>query len=571
MIEEFSPLETLPKPGSSTVASEGKLNQNPRSNPVCLELAVTIRTVPEEGVEPSQGLASFTREEARTVIVFDNGAVLRLATNIPPGQAVILSNPQGRDVACRIVNNRNSPNVKGYIEIEFLEATPDFWSIHRHDGQPNASNPSAAAVVQSKTVTQPQILSSEPPPAAPVAVREEPGTLERTAATGVDATPEGLAGVAPVMTKPTSRVKTPEPPPRIPAASNSNPSALDAMEGERSYLPSGTSRPAPELTSLTASWEGMPAPARNPSTSHDTLGKYSHTTSGSASTGSGGNTTLIIGAAAAILVALGAGMFLLHRGTATGPSIAAVAPLSQPAAQVPPVPARPAAPESPAEVDRPIAEPSSQASSLSRAATPNSPARKETADPSTTASESLQRQIDTPPLTQSSASDRQQPEPSTPKPQLARNLDMSTPIDANRSGKLVDGSVPNIDDATVSSAVGLPGGGWLSTAAHPSLPPPAGFAGTSSPGETASEPKLISSARPVYPPLAKQANIEGDVIVAMDIDARGNVVAAKAIAGPMYLREAAVDAVKKWQYRPGSLNGKPMATQKSVTIQFRLK
>ena len=71
------------------------------------------------------------REEGRTVIVFDNGAVLRSTNNMPVGQTVILSNPNGRDVVCRVVGGRNLPSVKGYVEVEFIEAVNDFWGIHQ--------------------------------------------------------------------------------------------------------------------------------------------------------------------------------------------------------------------------------------------------------------------------------------------------------------------------------------------------------------------------------------------------------------------------------------------------------
>jgi protein TonB len=538
-----------------------------------LEVGVTIRGLPEEGDERSPGPANTTREEARTVIVFDDGAVLRLTTNIPPGRAVILSNPQGRDVVCRIVNNRNSPNVKGYIEIEFLEATTDFWGIHKRDGQSIVSKPLAAVVTQPKAVAQPQTVSIAPPLEAPAPVREQPVAPELIAAAGVAASLDRPGGGVQESPTPPSRVKIPEPATHSPDSKHSDHPAPYSVDGDRSYSPTGPSAPATELTSLSANWEGTPPLARSPSTSNDILGKFSHTTSGSASTGSGGKTPWIVGAVAAILIALGAGVFLMRRGSAVMPPTSPVAAVSHPTTQVPPVPVSTPISQSPAPVDQAIAEPSPQGSPLSPAFSRTSPAPNEIAD---TVAPALQqaprRQMQDLPATQSNQLNSEQPGPSTPKSLAARNLNMTTPTDAGRSGKLVDSSVPDIDDATVSGSVGLAGGGLLSTVSHPILPPPpAGFVGASSPGETASEPKLISSSRPVYPQVAKQASIEGDVNIAVDIDARGNVVGAKASAGPMYLRQAAVDAVKKWQYKPAYLNGKPTATHISITIQFRLK
>jgi len=94
--------------------------------------------------------------------------------------------------------------------------------------------------------------------------------------------------------------------------------------------------------------------------------------------------------------------------------------------------------------------------------------------------------------------------------------------------------------------------------------------GPSSAGRS-SEAKLISSTRPIYPPLAKQSNVEGDVLVVVNIDEAGKVAGAKATAGPVFLRQAAVDAVRNWKYEPATLNGKPSSTQITVKIQFRLK
>jgi len=101
-IKESSQLNSLAKPGSTPESSESNSIPNPRSNPVCLEVPVTIRSLPGGNGEASSESAKPNREEARTVIVFDNGAVLRITGNFPPGQTVIVSNSQGRDVVCRV-------------------------------------------------------------------------------------------------------------------------------------------------------------------------------------------------------------------------------------------------------------------------------------------------------------------------------------------------------------------------------------------------------------------------------------------------------------------------------------
>ena len=150
------------KPGVSSQNSEGNVGQSPRSNPVCLEVNVTIRSLPGE----AGGQAAPIREDGRTVIVFDNGAVLRSKNNMPAGQKVILSNAKGRDVVCQVVGGRNLPSVKGYVEVEFLEQVNDFWSIHQ-DTIPGAAAPPAAPPAPWEAAAPPPVASRVSAPAEP--------------------------------------------------------------------------------------------------------------------------------------------------------------------------------------------------------------------------------------------------------------------------------------------------------------------------------------------------------------------------------------------------------------------
>jgi TonB family protein len=573
MIEESSPLENLTKSGSSAVSSESKPNQNSRSNPVCLEVGVTIRSLPGEKDESSPGSAQPPRQEARTVIVFDNGAVLRLANNLPPGQAVILSNPQGRDVVCRVANTRTSPNVKGYIEVEFLEPTTDFWGIHKPESQPHLSSAPAAVVTQPKAVTQPQIVSA-PPPEAPTPIRVEPAAPEVIAPIGSAPSFEDIAEI--VQVSPPPSIKTPEQTPRIPDSKKRDDSTLHTLEAEKSYSPPGTSAPVTELISLSATWDGTPATARKPSTSDDVLRKFSHTTSGSAASGSSGKMALIVGGTAVILIALGAGIFFMRRGDSVTPPVTPVAAVVQPATHIPEAPVSAPVAGTPVAVDQPVAEQTERASPLSPAISSTSAIPKEkeiAATPTLSVQQTPRRKNDDVAATPSTQLSVKQPDTtSMPRPHAASGLKMNTPTVESRSGRLVDGSVPNIEDAAVSGAIKVPGAGLVSTVSHPAAPPPPGaFLGAGSSAITASEPKLISSTRPAYPQLAKQGNVEGDVVVTADIDATGKVIAARATAGPVYLRQAAVDSVRNWKYEPANLNGKPISAQVSIKIQFRLK
>jgi TonB family protein len=81
---------------------------------------------------------------------------------------------------------------------------------------------------------------------------------------------------------------------------------------------------------------------------------------------------------------------------------------------------------------------------------------------------------------------------------------------------------------------------------------------------------LLHEVRPVYPPEAKKARIDGSVVLAVSIAADGTVHATHVVSGPVPLRASAMDAVKQWKYRPYLLNGDPIAVDTQVTVVYSL-
>ena len=81
--------------------------------------------------------------------------------------------------------------------------------------------------------------------------------------------------------------------------------------------------------------------------------------------------------------------------------------------------------------------------------------------------------------------------------------------------------------------------------------------------------KLISSVAPVYPILAKNQHVSGNVVIDASIDETGHVTTVKVISGPALLHQAAMAAVRQWKYQPASLDGKPVSMHLTVTLQFR--
>ncbi len=112
-------------------AQPGKARDLTHANPVCIEIPVTVQG--SRNIPPGAATAPVPQpfiEETRTVLVFEQGAVLRMAEKTVAGQILILKNTRlNREAACRVVNYKARENVKGYVEVEFLEPAPGFWGI----------------------------------------------------------------------------------------------------------------------------------------------------------------------------------------------------------------------------------------------------------------------------------------------------------------------------------------------------------------------------------------------------------------------------------------------------------
>jgi TonB family protein len=81
---------------------------------------------------------------------------------------------------------------------------------------------------------------------------------------------------------------------------------------------------------------------------------------------------------------------------------------------------------------------------------------------------------------------------------------------------------------------------------------------------------LVKEIPPVYPPSARQMQVEGTVELLATISKTGNISAVKVVSGNPQLTHAAADAVKQWKYKPYLLNGEPVEIQTQVTVKFSL-
>jgi len=85
-------------------------------------------------------------------------------------------------------------------------------------------------------------------------------------------------------------------------------------------------------------------------------------------------------------------------------------------------------------------------------------------------------------------------------------------------------------------------------------------------------PEKLFARQPNYTEIARKARVQGIVIVQAIIDKQGNVTNIKVLRGlPMGLEEAAVEAMKKWKFKPATLNGKPVTVYYNLTVNFKLQ
>jgi protein TonB len=81
----------------------------------------------------------------------------------------------------------------------------------------------------------------------------------------------------------------------------------------------------------------------------------------------------------------------------------------------------------------------------------------------------------------------------------------------------------------------------------------------------------VKDVPPVYPAIARDARIQGEVVLECTIDPQGHVRELRVVRGVPLLDEAARAAVAQWVYKPTLLNGVPVAVVMNVTVTFALR
>ena len=155
------------QPAKPTAAAPGV-----RADAVSVEVPVRvygsrITQVPGQAEPNSEPF----EEQTSTMIVFPQGAVLRMSTSVNIGQMLVVTNAKTKaDAICRVVKVRTFSNTQGYVEVEFTTAQPNYWTVRFPSDGPTPPAAAPAAPVKAAAPSKPVETPKSPvAPVAPVA------------------------------------------------------------------------------------------------------------------------------------------------------------------------------------------------------------------------------------------------------------------------------------------------------------------------------------------------------------------------------------------------------------------
>ena len=601
-------------------------NATARPQPVALEVAVTVNGA--RTVAGSDKREPFS-ESTKTVLIFGQGAVVRLSSSVAPGQLLFLTNEKTKkEVVCQVVKSKNYGSMSGYVELEFTEPVSGFWGMrfpavpqgHASEATPTSSptarNFTGGSAVESKApvttaAIQPETKSTIPssprvsqsvPSGSPVSLSQPSApqsSSPHSSPASLSATPSSPSSVASPDTLETSKpIKTPAAAPLV-TPKTSAPPSKSILDSDEIKIPSwleplarnaaAASAALPEIgapeaaedfgdipvlddlavTEITDTPQGVNRGVPASSFGTHFLAEEHDALSEEAATSGKSSKTFLIGAiAAGGLLLVGAGGWYLRQSSdnVTATSSAATsATVNKPGT---------ATSNSGSNNERTQSQPQV------RASTPEKPPAKFTA-------------VSTPAAMEADASSGSKSTKfvDASRASLNANKNIATVDSAADVAATTDVATPpqpkkqNLGSVKLSAPVVNKSAGPVATEEALNLEPsqPAvglapGLVGSASrqPVAPSSAPDikaatLISSVPPVYPAMAKTQRITGAVTIDALIDATGHVISTTVISGPALLQEAAKDALRHWKYEPAQLHGKPVPMHMTVTIQFKLQ
>jgi len=508
-------------------------------NPVPREVEVVVT-----GARPSEHPAAkreLFSETTSTVLVFENGAVIRLSAAVASGQLLFLTNQQSRrEVVAQVTRKRNFRPTSCYVELEFTEPAPGFWGIDF----PASPEPAPLDSRQSETVelVQQAEVTSE--------ILSEPATAPSTEEVdGLKREVEGLRQQLQSLLR-----SQPQPAPAGQLHATPMPVAGVALDHER-VLPTPASMPTPAESSEEVA---VPAPKQDleesPSPQSD-VGRPSE--KGSIPSPSpesspresfiwspeliakqrkarAGSRLLLGVFVAGLLVASAGAAFYMH--LLPLPWLASER-LGSPAANAAmPAPANSSPNNAPGNT--PIAGHVATAPRAASASgsSPNGPISSAAESPATSSSPSSSRGDTAAPgaVSASTASEDS----------AAADIALEKPSSVDLSPKHSQPHRGNKESSRSTASA-------LSPEASDIVPP-----------------KLLHSVRPVPPPEAVHDFVTGNVKVDALVDATGHVKSVSVLGGPESLRGAAMAAVKQYTYAPATQNSKAVSAHVTVSVQF---
>src|SRR6202453_1043549 len=138
--------------GSNRAPAKASPAGHLRSDAVSLEVPVKVH-----GSRVTEAVRDVTphtepfEEQTSTMIVFPQGAVIRMSTTVSVGQMLVVTNQKTRqDAICRVVKVRTFSNLQGYVEVEFTHKQPGYWNVYfPSDGPAPANKPAKPIAAES--------------------------------------------------------------------------------------------------------------------------------------------------------------------------------------------------------------------------------------------------------------------------------------------------------------------------------------------------------------------------------------------------------------------------------------
>jgi protein TonB len=526
------------------------------SDAIGAEVPVTIHASRYSAASKGAGKLPPVHEETRTVIIFPQGAVVRLSAMVTPGELVVVTNNRtGADVICRVTSVKTQPGIQNYVNLEFTQRALGFWEEPRQAERSLAKDKASLGVV-----------SSTVPPQVPTPITGAPkATIPAVKPESTARASGPLAEAKPAFTQPLKVTSLADAP-----AGRSR----DAVQQIPAAAPQISEIPSASVISTN---QPRIVPSRVPRLeSFDSAGLQEAKDQENKGPNNSNKRIVLILTAAIVLLAIGAvggALFLRWNRALAVTQQASTAPVStatpEPVATMstPGLATAEAVPVANASVKSNSVAPASSISTL--------PANTGSGTSTVPQPTPARLSIDTPKVEVRS---EPQPQPKVevrseplPQPTMRGNIDMAK-ISAPNMKTAAKINAVEPPPVLTSDPAALPKGinvantvGASSSIASPG-PPPAAIKG----GQLV-QPKLISSMASTYPAAAKAAHAQGDVLIDALIDNTGKVVATKVINGSPLLQQAAVDSLRFWKYEPARLNGEPIPIHIKVNVSFRLQ